>query len=73
MAKEIRYQGSGSSHINPWKLVNVTDACLDVPFVEGCLSDGSTNETLLSEAEEAAKNAKKVVSGLLTKAKKVLY
>ena len=28
MAKEIRYQGSGSSHINPWKLVHVTDACL---------------------------------------------
>ena len=61
MAKEIRYQGSGSSHINPWKLVNVTDACPEVAFVEGCVADGSTNETLLLEAEEAAKKAKTVV------------
>ena len=30
-------------------------------FVEGCLADGSTNESLLKEAEEAAKSAKKVV------------
>ena len=61
MAKELRYQGSGSSHINPWKLVNVVEACPEVPFVEGCLADGSTNETLLLEAEHAAKKAKKVV------------
>ena len=61
MAKEIRYQGSGSSHINPWKLINVTDVCPGVRFVEGCLADGSTNETLLKEAENAAKTAKKVV------------
>ena len=61
MAKEIRYQGSGSSHINPWKLVNVTDTCPNVKFVEGCLPDGSTNEKLLAEAESAAKNAEKVV------------
>lgn len=61
MAKEIRYQGSGSSHINPWKLVNVTDACPEVKFVEGCLADGSTNEALLVDAENAAKAAKKVV------------
>lgn len=26
MAKEMRYQGSGSSHINPTRLVNLTDA-----------------------------------------------
>ena len=61
MAKELRYQGSGSSHINPWKLVNVVEAFPEVPFVEGCLTDGSTNEILLLEAEEAAKKAKKVV------------
>lgn len=61
IAKEIRCQGSGSSHINPWKLVNVTDACPEVKFVEGCLSDGSTSEKLLVEAENAGKKAKKVV------------
>ncbi|WP_242964951.1 glycoside hydrolase family 3 C-terminal domain-containing protein [Scatolibacter rhodanostii] len=32
MAKEIRYQGAGSSHINPWKLTNVTDSCPDIPY-----------------------------------------
>ncbi len=61
MAKELRYQGSGSSHINPWKLANVIDACPDVVFAEGCLADGSTNEKLLAEAENAAKGAKNVV------------
>jgi len=61
MAKEIRYQGSGSSHINPWKLVNVTEVCPEIEFAEGCLADGSTNEKLLEEAEKAAKSAKNVV------------
>lgn len=61
MAKQIRYQGAGSSHINPWKLMNVTDACPEVKFYEGCLADGSTTEELLKEAEEAAKAAKKAV------------
>lgn len=61
MAKEIRYQGKGSSHINPWKLVNVTDVCPNVKFAESCLADGSTNEELLTKAENAAKSAKKVV------------
>ena len=39
----------------------MTDACPHVKFVEGCNPDGSTNEILLSEAEEAAKEAKAVV------------
>ena len=61
MAKELRYQGSGSSHINPWKLVSVMDACPEVTFVEGCGKDGSSDEKLLEEAENAAKYANKVV------------
>lgn len=61
MAKEIRYQGAGSSHINPWKLVSVTDACPEVKFYEGCLADGSTTEELLEEAENAAETAEKAV------------
>lgn len=61
MAKEIRYQGSGSSHINPWKLVNVTDVCQNIQFAEGCFADGTTDEKLLSEAEKVAANAEKVV------------
>lgn len=57
MAKEIRYQGAGSSHINPYKLVNVTDARPDVPFYLGCDEKGNTNDTMLSEAVQAAKSA----------------
>lgn len=61
MAKKIRNQGTGSSHVNPWKLTNVIDACPNVKFYEGCFLDGSTTEKLLNEAEEAAGSAKMAV------------
>ena len=61
MAEEVRYQGAGSSHINPWKLTSVREVCPDVPFVSGCLADGSTTKVLLDEVKEAAAKAKKVV------------
>lgn len=65
-AKEIRYQGSGSSHINPTKLVNLTDAMPDVPFVDCCNTHGNVAEDALREAAKAA-NAHEiavVVAGL---------
>ena len=58
MAKKLRYQGAGSSHINPWKLTNVLDACPGIAFAEGCTENGDTNDQLLSEAVKAAKKAK---------------
>lgn len=61
MAQKVRYQGSGSSHINPWKLTSVTEACPQIPFVTGCFADGSTTSALLDEARLAAKQADKVV------------
>lgn len=61
MAEEVRYQGAGSSHINPWKLTSVREACPEVPFVLGCLADGSTNEALLDEVRQVSRKAKKVV------------
>lgn len=61
MAEEVRYQGAGSSHINPWKLTSVRDACPDIPYVKGCLADGSTTEELLAEVETVCAKAKKVV------------
>jgi len=54
MAKEPRYQGAGSSHINPWKLSNVTDVCPEIPYAEGCDADGDTTEALLAEAVRLA-------------------
>ena len=61
MAEKSRYQGAGSSHINPWKLVSATEACPEVAYAKGCNEDGSTNEALLKEALELAKTKEKVV------------
>ena len=61
MAQKPRYQGSGSSHINPWKLRSVCDACPQVPFVPGCTEDGETNELSLAAAEAAARDAEVAV------------
>ena len=55
MAKDLRYQGVGSSHINPFDLKNPID-CADYPFAEGCRSDGSTDDKLIHEAVELAKS-----------------
>ena len=66
MAKEIRYQGSGSSHINPTKLVNLTDAMPGVPYTPCCDAQGNVTEDALRKAAEAAKDHKIaiVVAGL---------
>ena len=61
MADKSRYQGAGSSHINPWKLISTREACPDVAYAKGCNEDGSTNEVLLQEALEVAKNKETVV------------
>ena len=58
MAAAMRYQGSGSSHINPTKLVNLTDALPDVPHCAGCDAQGSATEGSLREAAEAARTRK---------------
>lgn len=49
MAKELRYQGAGSSHILPVQQTNPVD-CMDAPFAEGCLADGSTTDALIADA-----------------------
>ena len=54
MAKKLRYQGVGSSHINPYKLVNPTD-CMDYPYAPGCDAWGNTDDALIAEAVELAK------------------
>ena len=57
MAKTPRYQGSGSSHINPTRLVSVCEALPELPHVMGCREDGSTTAALLEEAAAAARQA----------------
>ena len=57
MAKSIRYQGAGSSHINPTKLSQPLDALPDALYAPGCDDRGDTTDALIAEAAETAKNA----------------
>lgn len=56
-----RYQGGGSSHINSYKVVSALEAVKDVTevvYAQGYTDkEDRTDEQLLSEAVEAAKNA----------------
>lgn len=58
MAKNMRYQGSGSSHINPTKLTSVVDAFPGIPFVACCDDKGEVTDFSLSKAVKAARDAK---------------
>lgn len=61
MAKELRYQGAGSSHINPWKLGTVTEVCPNIPFAEGYNKFGDTTGDKIKKAVELAGSVNKVV------------
>lgn len=50
MAKELRYQGSGSSHINPTKIVNPLEVMSDLPYAMGCDANGNTTDDMIEEA-----------------------
>lgn len=66
MAANLRYQGSGSSHINPTKLINISDAMPGVPCCSCGDAQGNVTESDLHDAVEAAKRQKVavVVAGL---------
>ena len=66
MAKDFRYQGSGSSHINPTKYVSLTDALPNIPYTPCGDKDGRVTQAELSAAIQAARLAKVavVVTGL---------
>lgn len=66
MAKNFRYQGAGSSHINPTRLTSLTDALPEVPYFACCDAEGKVTESALQEAAKVAKKAKAavVVAGL---------
>ena len=61
MAKAMRYQGSGSSHINPTKLTSLCDALPKVPFVACCDDRGEVTPVGLAQAANAARKAKVAV------------
>lgn len=61
MASNMRYQGGGSSHINPTKLVQVRDCLPGAAYVEGCDDEGNVTDESLLEITRAAARAKKAV------------
>ena len=61
MAKDFRYQGAGSSHINPTKLVSVVDAMPEVPFVCCGDRDGKVTDEEINLAVKAASSDKTAV------------
>ena len=61
MAKNLRYQGAGSSHINPTGLSQPLDFLPDAIYAPGCDDRGDTTDALLTEARRAAQQAEAVV------------
>ena len=57
MAKTMRYQGAGSSHINPTKLSQPLNFLPDALYASGCDERGDTTDALLAEAEKVAQQA----------------
>lgn len=60
MAADIRYQGAGSSHINPTRLPQIREIWSDVPYAEGVDKLGN-----LTGLDEAVKLAGKVKTAVL--------
>ena len=61
MAKTMRYQGAGSSHINPAVLSQPIDYFPNCEYAPGCDEKGNTTHELLKEVKTAAENAEAVV------------
>lgn len=62
---EARYQGGGSSHINPYKLLTISDVIKDYSvnfkLAKGYQLNGEVDEALTSEALYLAKEVQKVI------------
>lgn len=61
MAKHPRYQGSGSSHINPISVVSLTQAMPDIPYICCTDSEGCALEEDIDRAVDAAREGKTVI------------
>lgn len=65
LADQPRYQGGGSSNINPFKVTKMSELIKDNPNIEIIkgyeINEDKDNEDLLNEVKEKAKTADKVV------------
>lgn len=56
-AKTPRYQGAGSSQVNPTQIDNVYALMGNVAYAAGYTADATTNDQLIAEAQQTAKNS----------------
>ena len=61
MAAAMRYQGAGSSHVNPTRLEQPLSCLPGAVYAPGCDARGDTTDALLAEAVLAAKTARVAV------------
>lgn len=61
MARKMRFQGAGSSHINPKRKREPLDVLTGCRYAPGCDDRGDTTEALLAEAVDAARNSQVAV------------
>ena len=61
MAKNIRYQGSGSSHINPTKISSICDSMTDATFCNVGNEVGEVRSEEIKQAVDVAKNKKAAI------------
>ena len=61
MARNVRYQGAGSSHINPMHLEQPIEYLDRYEFAQGCDERGNTNEEMLKELRNKASEVDSVV------------
>lgn len=56
-AKTPRYQGAGSSQVNPTQIDNVYALMGNVSYAAGYTADATTNDQLIAAAQQTAKNS----------------
>lgn len=61
MAKQMRYQGAGSSHINATQLSQPLEFLPGCSYALGCDENGATTEALLEQAKKVAAEAEAAV------------
>lgn len=61
MAKKMRYQGAGSSHVNALNVEEPLDSFPGIPYREGYSRTGETDDERIKEAVSIAKGKDKVI------------
>ena len=61
MAKDMRFQGSGSSHVHAVRVSQPLSYFRNAAYAEGCDKEGNTSDRLLSEVRKKASESDRVI------------